>query len=305
MASVDMGGLSQQSGSLQTRASGLCPPTSLRGCPEGFHPHRGIAAPGAGGRQEPWPATNAGSAPRPNGSGTCSPTAGSTRCGWSARRGCARSTTPGRPWARGCTTRSGRGRCSSTTRRRCSSAQPHSLLRLRARAWPAGEAHVTIQLTGSGAGHRGRDRGGRRVRAGPPGAEARRATSACTGATSRACAGWRSWPNVAPTQPDREHVRRRRRRRRTQRPGGRQPARRRGLVGAGARGAAGRGRRRAERHRGASRLRARHVQRLLPAGRGLPDDPLVRARGARPGLAARAGRAGPPAARRVVGAAPP
>ena len=27
---------------------------------------------------------------------------------------------------------------------------PHSLLRLRARAWPAGNAHVTIQLTGSG-----------------------------------------------------------------------------------------------------------------------------------------------------------
>jgi uncharacterized protein YndB with AHSA1/START domain len=28
---------------------------------------------------------------------------------------------------------------------------PHSLLRLRARAWPTGDAHVTIQLSGAGA----------------------------------------------------------------------------------------------------------------------------------------------------------
>ena len=44
------------------------------------------------------------------------------------------------------------------------------------------------------------------------------------------------------------------------------------------------------------RLRARHLQRLLPAGGRLADHPVLRPRGARPGLAARAGGARPPPA---------
>ena len=70
-------------------------------------------------------------------------------------------------------------------------------------------------------------------------------------------------------------VRRRRGRRRPQRAGRRQPPRRRRLVGARARGAARRRRRGAQRPRRAPGLRARHVQRLLPAGGGLADDPVA------------------------------
>ena len=67
-----------------------------------------------------------------------------------------------------------------------------------------------------------------------------------------------------------------------------------------------RGRRCGAQRRGRrARLRARHVQRVLPAGRRLAVDPVLRPRAARPALAPRARGAGPPDARRPLGAAAP
>ena len=99
--------------------------------------------------------------------------------------------------------------------------------------------------------------------------------------------------------------RRRRDRRRPQRAGRGQPAGRRRLVGRAAGGAADGGRRRRQRPRGAPGLRARHLQLVLPAGRSLADPRVVRPRASRPRVAARAGGARPPAARRQLGAAAP
>ena len=102
---------------------------------------------------------------------------------------------------------------------------------------------------------------------GRAGAQGRRRTRRWRGATSSACGGWRTSPSGA------RDPRRRRRRRRAQRPGRRQPPGRPRLVGARARGPA-RGRRRRPQRRGrAPGLRARHVQRLLPARRRVADDP--------------------------------
>ena len=77
---------------------------------------------------------------------------------------------------------------------------------------------------------------------------------------------------------------------RPERTGRRQPAAGRRLVRARARGAAGRGWRGQERQRAAPRLRARHVQRVLPAGGGLAVAPGLPPRGARTRVAPRARR---------------
>ena len=71
---------------------------------------------------------------------------------------------------------------------------------------------------------------------------------------------------------------------RAQRPGRGQPPRRRRLVGARPRGPARPRRRRTQRQRAPPRLRARHLQRVLPARRRLSDDQVVPPRGPRPGL---------------------
>ena len=143
-----------------------------------------------------------------------------------------------------------------------------------------------------------------------PGAAAcpsRCATCSCTGATSRPCDGWpsswragrserrlaghattRSWSGPAPTGWSRPTM----------------------LVDAGwrrprARGAADAGRRGPQRPRGAPRLRPRHVQRVLPAGRGVARDHRPAARGARADVGARPGRARAPVRRRPVGGPAP
>ena len=78
-----------------------------------------------------------------------------------------------------------------------------------------------------------------------------------------------------------------------------------GWGGAAAGGPARRGRRRPQRPRGRPGVRQRHLQRVLPDGRRVARDHLAPARGVRPGVVPRAGRAGPPAPRRFVGAAAP
>ena len=86
-----------------------------------------------------------------------------------------------------------------------------------------------------GAGTRVRDERGRGHSGPARWCPSRSARPRSSGATSRACVGSRSWPNVGRDPRD---VRRRRHRRRTQRARRREPPRRRRLVGARARGAA-------------------------------------------------------------------
>ena len=105
----------------------------------------------------------------------------------------------------------------------------------------------------------------------------------------------RAWGTV-----DRWRRRRGRDRRRTQRAGRRQPARRRRLARARARGAARARRRGPQRRAHPSRLRARHVQRVLPARRGVAGHARARPRVARPALASRTARARAPDRRRPV-----
>ena len=177
--------------------------------------------------------------------------------------------------------------------------QPGRSLRLRARAWPAGEAEVHITLRPGRRRHRGRDRA--RTRSPGPARwcpKPLRGRAAEAGATSRPCAGWptssrtrapvsattRSWSAPAPTGWSRPTG--------WPTPAGRcwcwrpQPE-----VGGAV----------AQRPGRRPGLRPRHLQRVLPARRRLAGDPVLRPRAARPALAARARGARPPAAATATG----
>ena len=170
--------------------------------------------------------------------------------------------------------------------------EPGRRLVLLARGWPAGEANVEFTLEPPR--HRPSSPS---TRTPPPGpgcwCPSRCATSSSTSATPRPCSAsptsWRVGRRDPPWP-----LRRGRGRRRAQRPGRGQRAPRRGLERAGARGAAHRRRRGPQRPRAAPRLRARHVQRVLPPRRRLAGDHLAPPRGPRAGLGARSRGARPP-----------
>ncbi len=77
-------------------------------------------------------------------------------------------------WAPSCTTRSAAGRCCSTTRPRWSSRCPTSCCEVRAKAWPGGEAGVTLRLEPLDGGARTRVtiEEDAKQRSGPSGAQA-------------------------------------------------------------------------------------------------------------------------------------